>query len=147
MQIARLLCLVALCTTPSSVWAQEPPQSEHLPRYRDYVQQCIETLMERGSDRYGKKTSPIFVSILDAETRKCPQNPEKLDADYRVVRRGRRLLLGHCYCASSRISVDICGRNSYRAKLIHLTFDYKHDTHKCAYIVGELVVGFRRIQI
>ncbi len=33
---------------------------------------------------------PIFVSILDVETRKCPENPAALDEAVRVMRRERR---------------------------------------------------------
>ena len=58
--------------------------------YIQYVQGCIELLMRYGTDRYGPVHSPILVSILDVETRTCPPNPEKLEEDFRVIRRGRR---------------------------------------------------------
>ena len=58
--------------------------------YIDYVQECLNVLMEYGTDRYGKKHLPILVSILDVESRSCPENPEKLDEQWRVLRRGRR---------------------------------------------------------
>lgn len=56
----------------------------------DYVQECLELLMEHGTDRYGEKHAPILVSILGVESRTCPENPEKLDEQWRVTRRGRR---------------------------------------------------------
>ena len=56
----------------------------------DYVRQCLDVLMEYGTDRYGEKHTPILVSILDVQSRTCPQNPEKLDEQWRVDRRGRR---------------------------------------------------------
>ncbi len=50
----------------------------------------MDILMDYGTDQYGKIKAPILVSILDVNTRTCPQNPEKLDEDFRVTRRGRR---------------------------------------------------------
>jgi len=58
--------------------------------YINYVQECLDVLMEHGTDRYGEKHVPILVSILDVESRSCPENPEKLDEGWRVQRRGRR---------------------------------------------------------
>jgi len=46
--------------------------------------------MQYGTDRYGEKHLPILVSILDVETRNCPETPRPLDELWRVVRRGRR---------------------------------------------------------
>ena len=53
-------------------------------RYIDYVRQCVDLLMEYGTDRYGEVETPILVSILDVETWKCLVNPEKLDQRWRV---------------------------------------------------------------
>lgn len=58
--------------------------------YLAKVQECIETLMAHGTDRYGKIKAPILVSIIEVSTRNCPENPEKLDEYFRVNRRGRR---------------------------------------------------------
>ena len=58
--------------------------------YVDYVRQCLDALMEYGTDRYGERHLPILVSILDVESRTCPVNPAKLDESWRVGRRGRR---------------------------------------------------------
>jgi hypothetical protein len=46
--------------------------------------------MEHGTDRYGQVRSPILVSILDVETRVCPEQPLPVDEAYRVIRRDRR---------------------------------------------------------
>ncbi len=59
-------------------------------QYLPCVRDCIETLMKHGTDRYGETKAPILVSILDVETRECPEVPEKLDEYFRVTRRGRR---------------------------------------------------------
>jgi len=58
--------------------------------YLSYVEQCVKILMEQGTDRYGKIHTPMLVSILDVETRTCPEVPEALDEYFRVTRRGRR---------------------------------------------------------
>ena len=59
-------------------------------RYVDYVRQCVDLLIKHGTDRYGKTSAPILVSILDVQTRDCPENPERLDEAWRVTRRERR---------------------------------------------------------
>lgn len=58
--------------------------------YLHYVTKCLDTLMERGTDRYGASHAPILVSILDVETRQCPRDPAALDEAWRVTRRERR---------------------------------------------------------
>lgn len=58
--------------------------------YLGPVTNCLETLIQFGTDRYGTEHSPIFVSILDVETRECPTNPAALDEAWRVLRRDRR---------------------------------------------------------
>ena len=47
--------------------------------YTSYVEECLNTLIENGTDGYGEKKSPIFVSILDLDTLTCPQDPLPLD--------------------------------------------------------------------
>ncbi len=58
--------------------------------YLEYVTECADLLIEHGTDRYGPKAAPILVSILDVETRSCPEQPEKLDSAWRVDRNERR---------------------------------------------------------
>jgi hypothetical protein len=50
----------------------------------------MDLLMQYGTDRYGEVHAPILVSILDVETRDCPEQPESLDEAFRVIRRERR---------------------------------------------------------
>jgi len=58
--------------------------------YLDYVRSSLDVLVEHGTDRYGQVHAPIFVSILDVESRQCPPDPAALDEAYRVTRRDRR---------------------------------------------------------
>ena len=58
--------------------------------YVDYAKQCIDLLIEHGTDRYGPVHAPILVNILDLRTRTCPENPLPLDEAWRVTRRERR---------------------------------------------------------
>ena len=64
-------CLVA-CRGVSS--------AEDAPRYRPYVLACLDTLIEHGTDRYGQVRSPLFMAILDAESRASPEKPLYLDS-------------------------------------------------------------------
>jgi len=70
--------------------AQEDGMSGDATPYLLRVRECLDVLMKDGTDTYGKVHAPILVSILDVETRTCPENPEKLDEYFRVTRRGRR---------------------------------------------------------
>lgn len=79
--------LGAVCNEPCSGDVKLPKSNA---AYLKYVKECIETLIEFGTDRYGPIHSPILVSIFDMESMSCPENPEKLDEDFRVIRRGRR---------------------------------------------------------
>ena len=40
--------------------------------YLQYVTQCLDTLIEHGTDRYGPKQTPVLVSILDTENPTMP---------------------------------------------------------------------------
>jgi hypothetical protein len=46
--------------------------------------------MAHGTDRYGEVHAPMLVSILDVDTRSCPEKPDSLDEAFRVTRRERR---------------------------------------------------------
>ena len=67
----------------------KPEDVEKRP-YIDYARQCLDLLMQYGTDRYGKEHLPILVAILDVRTRDCPENPLPLEETYRVLRRERR---------------------------------------------------------
>ncbi len=43
--------------------------------YLDYVIECLDALMEHGTDRYGSRHTPMLVTHLDVATRACPENP------------------------------------------------------------------------
>nr|MBC8872522.1 hypothetical protein [Planctomycetota bacterium] len=58
--------------------------------YLDYVRECVDLLIQHGTDRYGSVRSPMLMNILDVRTRECPADPLELDESFRVTRRGRR---------------------------------------------------------
>ncbi len=65
-------------------------RADETPDYASYVRTCLDTLIERGTDRYGEIESPMLVSILDTQTLDCPREPKALDEAFRVTRRDRR---------------------------------------------------------
>ena len=67
----------------------QPEQVAQRP-YGDYVRQCLDVLIEYGTDRYGPVQAPILMSMLDVRTRTAPQEPLALDEAWRVTRRERR---------------------------------------------------------
>lgn len=88
-----------------AAWAAEPsaekcldsglaPEEVEQKPYRQYVRECLDLLIEHGTDRYGAVRSPILVNILDVRTRDCPEDPQPLDEAWRVIRRGRRAPAG-----------------------------------------------------
>ena len=87
-RLSALLALVLAGTAGSVNCAPIGPLTHT--NYLIYVTNCLDTLIEFGTDRYGPKTAPILVSILDVETRLCPSNPAALDEQWRVGRRERR---------------------------------------------------------
>ncbi|UCD28772.1 MAG: hypothetical protein JSV03_17125 [Planctomycetota bacterium] len=44
--------------------------------YREYVAECVDLLMQHGTDRYGRIHTPMLVNILDVRTRECPELPD-----------------------------------------------------------------------
>ena len=59
-------------------------------KYYTAVKTCLDNLIKYGRDNYGPIKTPLFVSILDVNSRTCPQNPLPLDEKWRVIRRERR---------------------------------------------------------
>ena len=59
-------------------------------KYTTLVKTCLDNLIKYGRDDYGMVKSPIFVSILDVNSKTCPQNPLPFDENWRVIRRERR---------------------------------------------------------
>ena len=68
---------------------------EYLP-WHQYVTECLDTLTEYGTDRYGPERTAMLMSILDPATRKSPENPLFLDtfAYYEEGRAHRRAMRG-----------------------------------------------------
>lgn len=66
-----------------------PAQVENQP-YSYYVRQCVDTLMQYGTDHYGPFNTPLLMSVIDVRNRTAPQDPLSLDEMYRAERRGRR---------------------------------------------------------
>jgi hypothetical protein len=86
---AMILPAVLLFARPGA-YAADGDSTPQGKTYVDYVIECADALIEHGTDRYGPKKTPILVSILDVESRTCPERPEMLDAPWRVVRNERR---------------------------------------------------------
>jgi uncharacterized protein YyaL (SSP411 family) len=59
-------------------------------KYINAAKTCVDNLIKYGRDTYGTVKSPIFVSILDVNSRTCPQKPLALDEKWRVIRPERR---------------------------------------------------------
>jgi hypothetical protein len=91
MRVCPFVVLWTLSAMATGAAAQETVHRApgQLP-YAHYVQECLDVLIEHGTDRYGQVHAPILMNILDVRTRECPQDPEPLDEAYRVTRRERR---------------------------------------------------------
>ena len=83
---AGALLAAVLWTAPAGAEEGDGPS----PTYTARVRRCVETLMAKGTDRYGPVRRPILVSILDVGTHACPREPEPLDQAWRVIRPARR---------------------------------------------------------
>jgi hypothetical protein len=84
----KLACLLTLIFAGGPTAQSVTPDANN--KYFTPVKTCLDNLIEYGRDRYGPVKSPIFVSILDVNTRSCPQNPLPLEEQWRVIRRERR---------------------------------------------------------
>ncbi len=51
--------------------------------YASYVTECVDLLMEYGTDRYGERHRPVLVTILDVRSRSCPQSPPEQTSYWR----------------------------------------------------------------
>ncbi len=61
-----------------------------LSEFGEPVVRSLELLIEKGTDRYGTIHSPLWMAVLDAQTVTAPHEPEAVDENVRVIRRGRR---------------------------------------------------------
>lgn len=55
-----------------------------------YVRECLDTLLERGTDRYGEKHTPVLMSIIDIKTLAAPRIPPLYDGYVRTEGRRHR---------------------------------------------------------
>lgn len=62
--------------------------------WKNYVVECLDTLIARGTDVYGPVESPMLMSVIDYRTMKSPEHPQVLDSlirlEGRIHRRGER---------------------------------------------------------
>jgi hypothetical protein len=65
-----------------------PAQVENQP-YSYYVRQCVDTLVQYGTDRYGPAQTPMLMSVIDVRNRTAPQYPMALDQEMRTLKEGR----------------------------------------------------------
>ncbi|MGA2070123.1 MAG: hypothetical protein ABSG97_02135 [Sedimentisphaerales bacterium] len=84
----KLACLLTFVSAASLTAKSVPPDANN--KYFAPVKTCLDNLIEYGTDTYGPVKSPILVSIIDVNTRSCPQNPLPLEEQWRVIRRERR---------------------------------------------------------
>ena len=88
--VMLLPALAAGRTPPAPLNSGIRPDEVEKRPYLDYVRECVDLLIEHGTDRYGKVRSPMLMNILDVRSRECPADPMPLDEACRVIRRGRR---------------------------------------------------------
>ena len=53
-------------------------------KYLSAAREFLGTLIDKGTDRYGKKETPVFCLSLDPETYSPPRPPEKIDREYAI---------------------------------------------------------------
>jgi hypothetical protein len=87
-QISLLICLFLAAAHLIHAEVNRPEGTDK--SYLTYVRECMDLLMEYGTDTYGPVHTPVLVSILDVESRISPADPLELDEAWRVTRRERR---------------------------------------------------------
>ncbi|MFN0170599.1 MAG: hypothetical protein ACKV22_29610, partial [Bryobacteraceae bacterium] len=53
-------------------------------KYIEASREFLDTLITKGTDRYGRKHTPVFCLSLDPETHSPPRPPEKIDRQYAI---------------------------------------------------------------
>ncbi len=122
---ARFFAICSLIAITSSgmpgVCAEQLSRNHTNGSYTKRVRKCVDLLMTHGTDTYGKVHAPMLVTILDIESRTCPEDPEKLDEQFRVTRRDRRspggsnLLTDQPTLKAMYALTDITGNKDYAA--------------------------------
>ena len=91
MRHTRFLLVLLLSSFGGTALGAETPTAQKQPWSR-YVVSCLDTLIERGTDRYGEVHSPMLMAVLDVRSLESPQNPPDLDSlirlEGRIHRRG-----------------------------------------------------------
>jgi len=86
------VALLAMTLCGTAIQAELPETNQH--RWSPYVEACLQTLIERGTDRYGEIHSPMIMAVLDVRSLDAPEHPEVLDSlirlEGRIHRRGER---------------------------------------------------------
>lgn len=52
--------------------------------WRQYVKTCLDTLIDRGTDRYGPVHTPMLMAVIDVNTLEAPEHPPLYDDDVRT---------------------------------------------------------------
>ncbi len=85
--------VVVLIATSAAVAEKVDKTSSRRP-WREYVRASLDTLIERGKDRYGPVESPMLMAVIDLNTLESPARPELYDSlirlEGRIHRRGER---------------------------------------------------------
>lgn len=69
---------------------------EKMQQYLAAVLQCLDNMVQHGTDRYGHVHSPMLMSIMDVRTNESPREPEVLDGMIRSEGRLHRRNPGGC---------------------------------------------------
>ena len=94
------ICLSFLATpwllsvSLTATTAAPPTLPASIRPWRDYVTQCVDTLIEHGTDRYGPQRSPMIMAVIDVKSLTSPAEPKLYDSlvrlEDRLHRRGER---------------------------------------------------------
>ena len=94
--------LVVLIATSAAI-AEKVDKTNSKRPWRKYVQASLDTLIERGTDRYGPVESPMLMAVIDLNTLDSPARPELYDSlirlEGRLHRRGERGSWARCETA------------------------------------------------
>lgn len=72
---------LVLATLLLSLQSAAPLRAGTATRWGQLAANCLDTLLTKGTDRYGAVQSDMFVAILDVNTLDSPQNPAWLDSE------------------------------------------------------------------
>jgi len=90
---AAIGAATACASLPSGALGGGPRNAE---RCRAVVRRCLENVLRYGTDRYGPRHTPMFMSVIDVRTNDAPREPELLEAMVRTEERPGRRNPGGC---------------------------------------------------